>query len=738
MANSSSITGGCADLITTIETLSAKIHSFVRTCREARRDLDRVSRELQSLRSVLVLIEEDAGNGAKSFPQKIGQHISGIISNCSSVVVGIQSCIEGYEDGRATQTGATWATVGHGDLARLCTGLEIHKAALELALDLLFLAIVEDITTETTAVPHHDTTAIKDNAAQILDEITRVQSQLPNEARVSKDNLLQRFLEEAREYTEAAIGATFVEDDGDAGSPRALSTHKEQDNNALPVLEPPKPPASMGFNGLLLSPDGLMELPKEDDQQQPKSASPSTQVEAHNGSSPDESYQQRPNSTELSRSTMAQDLSEDENVCPVSPPLPLPPRPQPGNYQSQAIEGQETGEYSNIADRSGARNDSRMLDNTAREERREAEKLRENFYAAARDESKRQVRESERLKHNKPTSDSRGVHAKSFNGNLAIDCQIPERVLELDPTRPPSLSDELTHWRFTAVTCPAEQFVSQNYLLRPFLFSNPRPIRIILNVQLDPNEPPSDFVKRWSLIRKSIETLETLEQTRDPDNSLRAPLFPSGTKAWKHIVVHIHGPMNWKGVDESITNALETMGVRQQLEPALYLLDDSVLYPPYQDDATTLQEKTVHCTIRECTTRLSPHLKTFSKHLGQFTAGIPIQIICSTPRGTDDANLQGDYKEWTTAIAQLLRPELVIDMTKFKESGGEKRFFLWNALAHKGRLVSDEETSDSGLKVIDFVSMRTQMREIEKARRKASHRGQRQSETSEGDNAAGA
>lgn len=71
-----SIATGCATLISTIGSLSLSINSFVRTCREARGDLDRVARELLSLQTVLELIQEDVADESKTFPTTLEQHVS--------------------------------------------------------------------------------------------------------------------------------------------------------------------------------------------------------------------------------------------------------------------------------------------------------------------------------------------------------------------------------------------------------------------------------------------------------------------------------------------------------------------------------------------------------------------------------------------------------------------------------------------------------------------------------------
>lgn len=133
-----SVTSGCAGLIMAIGGLSVKIHSFVRTCREARGDLDSVSRELLSLRTILELVQEDASDETKPFPKTLNQHVTAIIANCNLVVADIQSCITKYGQDRL-KTRVSWAINGQGDINKLRSSLEAHKTALEIALDMLAL-----------------------------------------------------------------------------------------------------------------------------------------------------------------------------------------------------------------------------------------------------------------------------------------------------------------------------------------------------------------------------------------------------------------------------------------------------------------------------------------------------------------------------------------------------------------------------------------------------------------------
>ncbi|KAH7234464.1 hypothetical protein B0J15DRAFT_407947 [Fusarium solani] len=216
-----SIASGCAGLITAIGGLSVKIHSFVRTCREARGDLDSVSRELLSLQTILELIKEDASDESKPFPKTLNQHVTAILGNCNLVVTEIQTCITKYSQDRL-KTRVAWAINGQGDINKLRSSLEAHKTALEIGLDMLALHLTKEIKNDTTEI-RNDTAAIKEDTTQILEEIARLQARLPRDAAAaaSNDFILQRFFEEMTTYTEKALDA--ARSDVDANSSKALS-----------------------------------------------------------------------------------------------------------------------------------------------------------------------------------------------------------------------------------------------------------------------------------------------------------------------------------------------------------------------------------------------------------------------------------------------------------------------------------------------------------------------------------
>jgi hypothetical protein len=134
-----SITTGCLTLVSSITKLSLQIHAFVREVRDARGDLDAVSRELQSLKTILEILAEDAKDINKgSFPESLQKQISGIVTNCGNVVVQIETCLESHV-GTRLGTRVKWSLAGRGDVEKLRSTLEAHKSALDIALEMLTL-----------------------------------------------------------------------------------------------------------------------------------------------------------------------------------------------------------------------------------------------------------------------------------------------------------------------------------------------------------------------------------------------------------------------------------------------------------------------------------------------------------------------------------------------------------------------------------------------------------------------
>jgi hypothetical protein len=134
-----SITATCVGLASTITRTSLVVISFVKDVRSAMSDLDVISRELSSLKIILELLAEDVNDSTTlSIPQTLQKQITGIITNCTGVVVDIEKTLVKHGGGRMNKA-AKWVASGKSDVAKLQLSLEAHKSALEIALDMVTL-----------------------------------------------------------------------------------------------------------------------------------------------------------------------------------------------------------------------------------------------------------------------------------------------------------------------------------------------------------------------------------------------------------------------------------------------------------------------------------------------------------------------------------------------------------------------------------------------------------------------
>jgi hypothetical protein len=134
-----SITSACVALATTIGKVSIQANDFIRHVREARRDIDAVSREMGSIKTVLEVIADDDANPDVVFPPYLQQQISSIVTNCGLVVGQIQKSLDTYTTGLGK--GIKWALRGKEEMDQLRLSLEAHKSALEIALDLVTMCV---------------------------------------------------------------------------------------------------------------------------------------------------------------------------------------------------------------------------------------------------------------------------------------------------------------------------------------------------------------------------------------------------------------------------------------------------------------------------------------------------------------------------------------------------------------------------------------------------------------------
>lgn len=132
-----SIAASCVALVSATVKTSVSVNSFIREVRDARADLDVISRELLSLRTVLELLAEDTSNPITPFPAPLQKQILGIVKNCNVVVCEIGGVLKRHEKSKLGRSGYWTVGGGKADMAKFRSNLEAHKSALEIALEMV-------------------------------------------------------------------------------------------------------------------------------------------------------------------------------------------------------------------------------------------------------------------------------------------------------------------------------------------------------------------------------------------------------------------------------------------------------------------------------------------------------------------------------------------------------------------------------------------------------------------------
>jgi chromosome segregation ATPase len=128
----------CTSLISNIATLSKQIVTFVSDFRDARKDMDAVSRELSSLS---LCIESLRNDGSKiQLPESLQQNLVGVLQNCDDVTKEMRELLRKLSSetfGRRVQ----WSVIARDEMNKLRSRLEAHKSAIDIALDMISMYV---------------------------------------------------------------------------------------------------------------------------------------------------------------------------------------------------------------------------------------------------------------------------------------------------------------------------------------------------------------------------------------------------------------------------------------------------------------------------------------------------------------------------------------------------------------------------------------------------------------------
>jgi hypothetical protein len=127
-----SVSTGCIGLLTGITKLSAQIAVFVSAVRDARRDMDAVSRELSSLSLCLGTLRDDSAG--IEYPDGLRDNLIAVLKNCDSVITEMTAMLEKLSTTNVLRK-IQWTITEKDNMNKLRSSLESHKSALEIALD---------------------------------------------------------------------------------------------------------------------------------------------------------------------------------------------------------------------------------------------------------------------------------------------------------------------------------------------------------------------------------------------------------------------------------------------------------------------------------------------------------------------------------------------------------------------------------------------------------------------------
>jgi len=138
---------GVLGAVGVIAQVASAATAFMREVRSARKEMLEVKKQLSSLRGVLEILEEDFSDPANTSlsPTVVGQIVD-VVADCSSVVSQMGDCIRSQGRSRLL-----WATSGKAEVMRLREELEVHKATLDLTLDLISKLVELHHTCESSA-----------------------------------------------------------------------------------------------------------------------------------------------------------------------------------------------------------------------------------------------------------------------------------------------------------------------------------------------------------------------------------------------------------------------------------------------------------------------------------------------------------------------------------------------------------------------------------------------------------
>ncbi|ORY52914.1 hypothetical protein BCR33DRAFT_675086 [Rhizoclosmatium globosum] len=225
-------------------------------------------------------------------------------------------------------------------------------------------------------------------------------------------------------------------------------------------------------------------------------------------------------------------------------------------------------------------------------------------------------------------------------GNLVIDIPVPDRVLQLGQFKE---GEEFTQMRYTAVTCDADDFGKEGYVLRQQESKRPTEIFIVVTMY---NEGDDLFCKTMTALMKNISYL-----------CKRSRSTTWGDSGWTKVVICIVSDGRTK-VHPRVLNVLGLMGVYQ----------DGIM-------KNKVSDKDVTGHLFEYTTQLAvdPDMNISGAQQGI----VPCQIMFFLKE--KNAKKINSHRWFFNAFGTLLRPNVCILIDVGTKPTESSIYHLWKA-----------------------------------------------------------
>ncbi|KAL1917473.1 uncharacterized protein VTP21DRAFT_3866 [Calcarisporiella thermophila] len=231
-------------------------------------------------------------------------------------------------------------------------------------------------------------------------------------------------------------------------------------------------------------------------------------------------------------------------------------------------------------------------------------------------------------------------HVELVNGNLVLDCRVPEKVLRnVNYTS----GEEFTHMRYTAVTCDPDDFVKERYTLRPRLMGRQTELFIVMTMY---NEDDELFLKTMNAVIKNVAHLcsRTRSKTWSQDG-------------WQKIVACIVSDGRNK-IHPRVLKVLGAMGVYQ----------DGIAKSEVAGNPVT-----AHLFEYTTQTMLDSHMQLH----GTDKCPVPVQVLfCLKEQNKKKLN---SHRWFFNAFAPLLNPNVCILLDVGTKPSSTSIYHLWKA-----------------------------------------------------------